>query len=346
MSGHGDEANRESLSWLHLLMLGQVGVGEEAGRVALAAGWATRTRRRDTVECVRDRIPQIEARLDRTWPRWRTAQAALLRAGLPPTVRGWQDLRDLARQAAHGPLPPMLNGHTVAAWLRGNSKAGLQNVSAAALGTTLVTHDNVLRLRPQAGLVLERAGQTQSGDALVAFTHEIVIPERAFLTGLRLSGTVPKRLLLIENLGVYVDFPLPPTWCAAWVPGWNLAMVQTLRGQWPNVSAVLFGDLDPNGVEIAESCRSAWPELMWFVPEWRPDLLDASQPKVWPKLRPGAPETIRRLAEAGRWVEQEQLLRRPGLVAEIERFWAADDVTTTPVPIGSTEPCSGRPRKA
>ncbi len=307
----------DALSWLRLLVTGTVACDEEAGRVAIAAGWAQRTRRRNVAELVSEHTLAVEDRLDRTWPDWRDAREALAAADLPPTVRGWRQLCDRVRREVPRHLPDQLNAHTVAAWLRGDAKAGLGAAERAAVGATVVTHDNILRLRPHDGIVLERGGARLDGNTLRAFTNEIVLPERAVFDGLRLVGRAPEVLLLIENIGVYLDLPLPPAWCAASVPGWNLAMLQVLRGLWPSAPAVLFGDLDPAGVAIAATCRLQWPELRWFVPAWSDTLLAVSRPRTWPALAEGVPDTIRRLAEAGRWVEQEQLVHMPGLKREI-----------------------------
>lgn len=313
----GSDPTPAALSWLRLLVAGTVEVDEEAGRIALTAGWAARTRRRDTVALQPEAAPHVEARLDVTWPAWRSAHEALVAEALPPTVRGWRQLRDRARRAVPRTLPVRLNSHTAAAWLRGDAKAGLGVDERAALSPTVVTHDNLLRLRPHAGLLLQRQGRQLDADTLCAFTHEVVVPERAILDGLRFGGAAPEILLLIENIGVYLDLPLPRTWCAASIPGWNLSMLTTLKRQWPSTPAVLFGDLDPAGMAIATTCQQQWPELVWFVPPWRPALLAVSQAREWPPLPPNAPETIQRLADANRWIEQEQLFHMDGLMRDI-----------------------------
>ena len=315
--GTSADPTPEMLSWLRLLVSGTVEADEEAGRVAASAGWAARARRRDLVALVPGFAHHVEARLELTWPTWRAARDELAAAGLPPTVRGWRLLQDRARRAVPRSLPARLNGHTAAAWLRGDAKAGLGIDERAALTPTVVTHDNLLRLRPHAGMLLQRGGTQLDADTLCAFTHEIILPQRAILDGLCFVGTVPEVLILIENISVYLDLPLPRGWCAASLPGWNLSMLRCLRDQWPSVPTVLFGDLDPAGMAIATTCQQQWPGLIWFVPPWHTALLAVSQAREWPPLPPIAPETIQRLAGAGRWIEQEQLVQMDWLIRDI-----------------------------
>jgi len=103
------------------------------------------------------------------------------------------------------------------------------------------------------------------------------------------------------------------------VPGWNIAMVPFVRDAWPGVPAVLFGDLDPRGVEIAQTLLASWPGLGWFTPQLPAGVLARARSCAWPPLPEGMPATIARLAQAGRWVEQEDLIRESAILEALSR---------------------------
>src|SRR6266852_1059017 len=86
---------------------------------------------------------------------------------------------------------------------------------------------------------------------VVDILDEVVTTERALRDGARLAGTLPRALLLVENLGPYLDLCAPEGWLVAHVPGWNTVTIRLLLEQMPAIPLVHFGDLDPNGVRIA-----------------------------------------------------------------------------------------------
>lgn len=281
----------DALGWLRLLVSGTLDGGPVA-REAVLAGWARATRRRDRVALVEAHRGDIEVRLDHTWPGWREAAERFERAGLVPGVSTWRSLSRRDRE-----LPARLNVHNAAAWVTGDSKAWIDPRPG-----TVFTSDGVLRLRPSAGLSARRGGQT------VTVLDELFLSERSILDGATVSGTLPSRLLLVENLGVYIDLALGNGDCAALVPGNDTRFVSFLLSQFSGVATVLFGDLDPAGHDIATRLRREWPGLEWFVPSLADEILEVSRPgAAWGNVE-GEPPLVRELARRGRWVEQEALL--------------------------------------
>lgn len=308
----------DALAWMALLVDGRLVRGEgnrEVWTLARDAGWAEVTARRGEVRLVEAHRLDVEARLDRVWPQWRGDLEALVAAGLSPTRAGWQALQDKQRRDRLPPaLPEALNRRTAAAALRDHAKA---RVGEAALEGTELTHDNLLRLRPHRGLVLERGDHRLDAASLAEICGEVCISERAFRAGTRLAGVPPRAVLLIENLGVYVDLQLPDDWCAVHVPGWNTRMVEHARDAWPEAPAAIFGDLDPNGVAIARNLRALWPGLEWFIPSFAMDYLDRGRAAAWPGLDADVPAVIHAIANRGAWLEQEVFLLDPRLVSEL-----------------------------
>lgn len=104
-----------------------------------------------------------------------------------------------------------------------------------ALAGVDLTRDGLVRLRPNAGLTIKRDGCVLDTSLVVGVLHEVVLTERALRDGARLAGTLPRALLLVENLGPYLDLCAPEGWLVAHVPGWDTVTVRLLMEQMPSV---------------------------------------------------------------------------------------------------------------
>lgn len=67
--------------------------------------WVERTGRRDELGLVEHHRGELVGLLDRVWPEWGHALAALTARGVPPTPRGWAALEDATRAASLSALP-------------------------------------------------------------------------------------------------------------------------------------------------------------------------------------------------------------------------------------------------
>ena len=279
--------------------------------------WTRRTGRQQELGLAAEHRATVETLLGKVWPGWRAVAAALEIHGLPPTPRGLAQLEDLQRQATLSGLPARLNQRTATAAVGPHSKATLTEQRRQALGDVDVTRDGIVRVRPHRGLQLRRPDTTLALAAHSALLGEVALPERALQAGLELAGPTPALVLLVENVGAYIDIPAPPDWLVVHVPGWNTRTVALLLARLPDVPVLLFGDLDPAGVAIAAHLRSIYPPLRWVTFElWRTLLPEYSQTGAWPEeqdLR-DAPPLVQELAQAGLWLEQERLVLHPDLV--------------------------------
>lgn len=273
--------------------------------------WIRSTGRRDQIALVEARRTELVALLERVWPDWQEALAALTAGGFSPTPDGWARLEDSRRAGRLPALPGRLNRRTAAALTAPHSKAVLTPRRQAALAGTEATHDGLLRLRPPRGLV----AQTEQGVLdlwkLARILGEAPIPERAFLDGLILEGPL-RAVLLVENSGAWRDLPMLDGWLLAHVPGWDIATVVHLLAQvQPEVPVVHFGDLDPNGVRILLKLRELRSDLCWFVPSFWTECVEPRKlKKPWPAgldLR-HAPKLVHDLVDKGLWLEQEPLV--------------------------------------
>jgi Uncharacterized protein conserved in bacteria C-term(DUF2220) len=269
--------------------------------------WVKRTGRRDELGLVEAHRGELVSLLERIWPEWGEALAALTARGLPPTPEGWTALEDSMRAQGLSALPKRLNRRTAAALVAPHSKAMLTDRRLAALGEAEATHDGSVRLRPPRGLVAKTPKGTIDLHSVAGVLGEISLPERALRDGLALEGPM-RAALLVENLGAFCDMPVLDGWLVAHVAGWDTATVAQLLERLSHVPVIHFGDLDPNGVRIFRHLRAMRPDLRWFVPEfWGEFVGTKGLPGVWPEeLDLGdAPELVRLLASRALWLEQE-----------------------------------------
>lgn len=283
------------------------------------AGWVSQGPRRDLLALVHERRTEVESRLDALWPQWREDLAELDREGLPHDPSG---LRQLRRRCLPLRRPPSaLHRKTWMARFGAHSKVGSPDRQPPE-GTTL-TDDDLLRLRPNRGLVLRLSDGTEQACAhWAAVLGELVIPQRALEGGLALAGTAPSWVMTVENLGAYLDLPAPAQALIVHQPGWNTRLAARLIAMLPRgLPWWHFGDLDPKGLEIFASLGSPAARPRHFVPAWWQDYLQSHGLALnggWPKSFPSTgdtqcPELVRRLSARGLWLEQEAILLDPRL---------------------------------
>jgi hypothetical protein len=282
--------------------------------------WTRLTGRRDELALIDCRRHEIVSLLDRVWPAWSAALAALTARGLPPTPEGWRDLEDAERAQDVPVLPDQVNRRTAAALVAPHSKAALTERRLAALGAAQATHDGSVRVRPPGGLIARGPEGQIDLSGIAAVLGEVSLPERALRGGLTLEGPI-RAVLTIENLGAFCDLPALDGWLLVHIPGWDSATAACLLERLTQVPLIHFGDLDPNGVRILQHLRNIRADVGWFVPGFWAEFMEArGQPGVWPAgLDLGeAPELVRRLAGRSLWLEQEAIVVDPRLAAELE----------------------------
>ncbi len=222
-------------------------------------------------------------------------------------------------------VPSMIHCKTITAILGRHSKTGVSKRLAAALPNTIITTDQTCRLYANKGLELKvEDGFTQSCDPLMAILGEVAVPERAFLCGLQLCGTMPKVVFTVENKGAFIDFPVTADKIlVVFVPGNDQALAVQLLSLLPSdIPHYHFGDLDPKGVEIYYGIAKKVPQASkLFVPKSWSDHYDVSlaNKKCWPVIDGDIAKIslIRTLMADGTWLEQESILLDPRVAADI-----------------------------
>lgn len=209
-------------------------------------------------------------------------QQGLANRGLPPNDSGLRALRSQQRDARVDSLPLRLNQRTAAAAFAEHSKSRIGEAAQQRLQASEVTSDYVVRMRGCRGLSVYRDGVIYDAASLEQIQGELVLSERGLLDGTKLCGT-PSALLLVENVGPFVDLAPLPGWLLVHVPGWHTQGAKRLFEMIPNVPALHFGDLDPEGLLIYCHLRRARPNLSWVVPDWIADYLPShGLPTAWP----------------------------------------------------------------
>lgn len=281
--------------------------------------WTRRTGRSAELRLVEARREDVRGLLDRVWPDWVDMLDRLRAAGLSVDERGWAKLGDLKR-AGRRPeaLPTRLNQRTATAVVAPHSKAELTESRREVLGDVDLTRDGLVRLRPHAGMEVRRGAASLDVPAVERMLGELVMTERALRDGTELGGVRPEALLLVENVGAYLDLTPPPGWLVALVPGWDTATIRALLDQslLDEVPVVHFGDLDPNGVRIMRHLRAMRPDLRWAVPDFWAEYVEIrALPRDWPEDLDVSkePALIRLLCARGLWLEQEVIAVDPRL---------------------------------
>ncbi len=282
--------------------------------------WTRRTGRRGVIELAVSQQNKVIQLLNRVWPEWGLVRDGLLARGLNPTPEGLSRLHDLLRAETVALLPERLNRRTATAAVAPHSKSTLSSVRRDALGKTKLTGDGIVRLRAPTGVRFARGTTYLNAADIASVFGEVAITERALLDGAVLVGDL-EAVLLVENLGPYLDLEPPEGWLVVHVPGWDTATARLFLAQLREIPVVLFGDLDPAGVRIARHLRQLHSKLIWTVPPfWGEYLEKRALPGEWPDDLDlsQAPPLVQELGRRGLWLEQEVISVDPRLRAALQ----------------------------
>ena len=176
--------------------------------------------------------------------------------------------------------------------------------------------------RPWASPVILEAGDRRVDTSIFGeIAGEVVLNERALRDVTRLTGVRPGTALLVENVGPYMDGPVPENWIVIHVPGWNTATAKLVLDQLEDIPVLHFGDLDPEGAKIVGHLRKEYSRLRWVVPEfWMECVPERTLKRPWPSYLDltDAPRLVQELKNSGLWLEQETIVLDPRLARALE----------------------------
>lgn len=209
----------------------------------------------------------LEERLCEIAPSWR-ADFQFLRSieQDPYNPRAIEALPALKRQKT---VSSMINRRN---W---NAAAGLGPKHEPQIApTTRLTKDWALRFRPNKGLRGQFADSEVNLYEMASAMTECLIPERLWLRFGGFHGELPKLAVTCENLGAYIDLVIPDAAMAIYSPGSDIEAAAALIKHLPNARWLHFGDIDPDGLQIAKNLAGAAERKMnFFVPSFADEYL-------------------------------------------------------------------------
>lgn len=289
--------------------------------------WAQLTRRKNIITITdlgREAIPTF---LTNQWPEWKEYSDMLIAAGQALSVDGIR-LFEQQKKAAGLVLPKMIHHKTLASICGKHSKTGVSKSLEKIAEESLITTDQMLRLWANKGLIVSYGeGEKLSCDNIMNAFGEIAIPERAFINGFNLEGTLPKVIMTVENRGSYVDFPVKyDSLMLINCPGDDTSLaIRLLNLLPPGIPCYHFGDLDPKGLAIAERLgNSVKQRVSLFIPSFWQEYVGElyTGAKEWNDLNSsfGASVIVRQLSTQGKWLEQERIMLDDRFVADVENL--------------------------
>ncbi|MDZ4201925.1 MAG: DUF2220 family protein [Gallionella sp.] len=288
-----------------------VGRNDQLLRRFETARWIEPTGRKNEWRVRSSSIASLEARLNELTPSWREDFQFLLSIE-----------RDPYDPSAIEALPALKRQKTVTGMLNRrnwNAAAGLGPKHEPQIApTATLTRDWVLRFRPNNGLRGVFDDKEVDFHEMAEGLTECVVPERMWLRFKELSGKLPKLAVTCENLGAYVDLPLPETVMAIYSPGADIDAAAALIKRLPEVQWIHFGDIDPDGLEIGESlAKEIGRKLNLYIPSFAEEYLPG-RPVKRPWHKSPDSSLFKELRRTQKRIFQEVFMLDPRLGQEID----------------------------
>lgn len=232
------------------------------------AGWIIKGTRRREWKLKEQAIADVTKRLTVLLPTWNVDFELLEQEGKSPLNQA--DLEALP--ALRRPVPRKdrinrRNWHAVAG-------AGPKRRQRRPSADTLTT-DWVLRLRPNRGLKAVFGDKTVDIYENALQWTECIIPERAWMKVTGFKGSLPHTVVTCENLGAFIDLPDISNVTIVYAPGKDIGPATLLLGLLPSSRWVHFGDVDPEGLNIALRIgRKTNRPVIFFVPTFIEEYLN------------------------------------------------------------------------
>lgn len=288
-----------------------VGRNDQLLRRFETARWIEPTGRKNEWRTRSSATASLEARLNEISPVWREDFRFLRSIERDPyDPSALEALPALKRQKA---VTGMLNRRN---W---NAAAGLGPKHEPQLApTATLTRDWALRFRPNKGLCGVFADRDVDFYEMAAELTECVVPERMWLRFQGFSGKLPKLAVTCENLGAYVDLPMPETVIAIYSPGADIDAAAALIKHLPEVQWFHFGDIDPDGLEIGESlAKETGRKLNLYIPSFAEEYLPG-RPVKRPWHKSPDSSLFKELRKTQKRIFQEVFMLDPRLGQEID----------------------------
>lgn len=279
------------------------------------ARWVVRSRRKGEWILRSGALEDIKKRLEILLPTWQADFELLKSEGKSPLNP--IDLDALPALRRRVPRKEFINRRNWKAITGAGPKHQQRRASPDVL-----TSDWILRIRPNQGL---KAILGQKEIDLYEISEqwtECAIPERAWKKIRKFNGVLPDIIITCENLGAYIDFPEIPKMAVVFSPGKDIGPAILFLKMFSESKWIHFGDLDPEGINIAlQISRRTGKPFSFFVPSFIDEYLDLSYriKHSWRDPLPDIP-IIEKLKEKGDGFYQECIMLDERLKGEIISF--------------------------
>lgn len=221
-------------------------------------------------------VSSVEERLENLLPSWRQEFVFLRSIGRDPfDPSDLEALPMLRRQVRASKVKINRRNWNAAVGLGPKHRAKVPAQSP-------LTKDWILRFRPNKGLRLANDAESTGEIDLSAMAKswtECVVPERAWMGLSAFRGEFPALIITCENLGAYIDLPVHDSTLVVYSPGADTEPAIGLLKLFPATRWMHFGDLDPEGIDIAQRiAEETGKAFSLFIPFFAEDYLDAAKP--------------------------------------------------------------------
>lgn len=276
------------------------------------AGWLEPTARRDQWTVRFGAADHLRARLLEICPTYEADVKLLTDLGLEPlSPQNWESLPALRRPKTE---QPVLHRKT---W---NAAAGTgPKHQARVAGQALLTDDWVLRIRCTGELTIDFGDVVLDCAKETVARSECTIPQRLWLRRRAMAIKEISAAITCENIGAFVDLPLPTKMIAIYAPGRDTKPASLFLSELPGVPWTHFGDLDQDGIDIAEqiAAQCARPVSL-YIPSFAGEYMDGAQSprRAW-RQRETPWGLVNELERAGLRIQHEAFMTDPRLSTDL-----------------------------
>lgn len=280
------------------------------------AGWLMPSARRGEWVVRAEAATALTDRIAKLLPQWEGDFSLLRTHGLDP--RKYQDIEALPVLRKRPNATGMVNRRNwTAAGGLGPKRKGVLETDA------ILTSDWVMRLRPNRGLVAQWTDHSTDLWQMASSWTECPIPQRQWLRFHKFTGVQPATIITCENLGAFIDLPLPEGVMTVFSPGTHIEPAVELLNKLPLATWVHFGDIDPEGLAIGAQIATATNrQVSRYIPSFCMEYLerDLAQKKnvLWQETL-GNP-ILEMLAERREGVFQEVFMLDDRLGEDLHSF--------------------------
>lgn len=231
------------------------------------ARWIEPTGRKNEWGIRSDAVEHVEARLNNLTSTWRLDFEFLRSIELNPyDPRSVEALPTLRKKRS---VTGLINRRN---W---NAAAGLGPKHLPQIASTAtLTRDWAIRCRPNNGLTALFSENDLDLYGMASILTECMLPERLWLQFTGFGGTLPTLIVTCENLGAYIDLPLPASTMAIYAPGADIEAAAEVIKALPSARWAHFGDIDPDGLEIATNlAKETGRQLNFYIPSFAEEYL-------------------------------------------------------------------------